>query len=180
MKFYKLTNLLFFAIFSIAIISCSDDDNGSDPEPEDYELNQTDLNNATTVLETGITGTPYGDASVGHAGGPAPDETFRDVYTNEPQSDDIKVGSILTKKVYSKNPDGSKGDLLVTFAMAKRKDGYYPDGGDWEYFQMPAKENVDYNANPNGVISEAAATGKIELCAACHAADTDGNFVFIK
>ena len=179
MNFSKITKIFFFAILSVAIISCSDDDNGNDPTPEDYELNQTDLNNATTVIETDITGAPYGDASVGHAGGPAPDETLRDVFANESKSDEIKVGSIITKKVYEKNEDGSQGKLLVTFAMAKRKDGYYPEGGDWEYFQMPNKGNTDYDENPNGLISEAAATGKIEMCAGCHA-KAESNFVFTK
>jgi len=77
--------------------------------------------------------------------------------------------------------DGSKGMLQVTFAMAKREAGYYPEGGDWEYVMMPNNTGNDFNTQPNGALPDASNTdmrGKLAMCVACHTAQSD--FLFVR
>lgn len=128
---------LFFAIAmgSLLLLSpfCKTEE---DPNPT-YTITQLDMNNATNTEDLGVTA--YGaDVSIPHNGMPiSPDSTFRDIYSNIGASDDIKMGTIFTKKIWLRNPDGSKGMMQVTFAMAKREAGYKPDGRDFEYVKLP-------------------------------------------
>ncbi len=176
----KLLTMLSLIAFIAIIVACSEDSN--DPSDNDYTLTQEDLDNADNVLIASITGDEYGDAAIPHGGQDlTPDETIREVLGNmNSLNDDIDVGTIITKKTYMKDDMGDKGDLLVTFAMVKRKDGYYPEGGDWEYYQMPNDGTVDYNQNPNGEIAKAAASGQMEMCAGCHASASGSNWLFVK
>lgn len=178
--------MLSLAFFSFAIVSCDDDDdddnNNSNNTP--FIASQADLNAATNVFELNITGKPYGDATVAHNGSTLPpDSTFRDVYSNlANKTDAISKGTIITKHTFLTNPDGSKGDLAVTFAMIKREAGYYTDGGDWEYVMMPFDANVDYTTMKNGMLPDQSATtmrGQLNMCASCHA--SGGNdYLFVR
>ena len=156
----------------------------SQSETPAFEATQGDLNNSTYEEELMITGTPYGEeVSIAHGGtSGSPDSTFRDVYSNTREMEDIRVGSVLAKRTYAKNADGSKGPLLVTFAMIKREAGYYDDGGDFEYVMMPNDGTNDYTANPNGMLPDDGAPNRGQLadCAGCHAKAPGGGFSFIR
>jgi hypothetical protein len=170
-------NLLILVIllmsFTLVWTSCTNNDDDDDPAPT-YTLNQEDLNKSNKEVALNETGRKYGDASIPHGGsGLTTDDTYRDIYSTVgfKSSDASEVGTIYTKRTYLKNADGSKGDLLVTFAMAKREAGYYPDGGDWEYVMMPNDGTNDYNDNPNGALPPASASdmrGQLANCAGCH------------
>ena len=176
------TTLFFVAVMGSLILlttSCKKDED-SDPT---YTLTQSDMNNATSAEDLDVTGTEYGaDVSIPHNGMPiSPDSTFRDIYSNISSSDNIEVGTIFTKKTWMKNPDGSKGMLQVTFAMAKREAGYNPAGGDFEYVMMPNDGSNDYGVNPNGMLPDESMTemrGKLGTCAGCHAKIT--SYIFVR
>ncbi len=152
--------------------SCSNND--EDPDPS-YTLTQADLNKSTDEVEMNVTGKKYGeDVSIPHGGsGLTFDDTYRDIYSKTTKSTAAEgMGTIYTKRTYVKNADGSKGDLLVTFAMAKRESGYFTEGGDWEYVMMPNDGSNDYSQNPNGMLPPTSATdmrGQLGTCAGCHA-----------
>lgn len=148
-------------------------------EVASFVLTQEHLNNSNKEIDLGVTGDKYGAGAVGHNGmDPDPNATIRDVYADRSEYGTIPLGTVVTKKVYLKNPDGTKGDLQVTFAMVKREDGYDPDNANWEYFMMPFDQSVDYNAMPLGDITKAAASGKLDNCISCHAAAAGGDFLF--
>ncbi len=151
--------------------------------PGMFTAEQKDIDEASNTFELGITGTKYGSASVGHAGNElGPDETFRDVYTNMPmKSADIKPGDVIIKHTFDKDGNGNRNDLLVTFAMIKREEGYNPDGGDWEYVMMPNDGSNNYDTHPNGKLPPVGGQrGKLQMCAGCHSAAEGGDFLFVK
>lgn len=180
----KVSLLLTTAIvmaMAVNLSSCSKDDD--DDEVQDYTLTQADLNATNNAFELDVTGSPFGSSSIAHNGNPdmTADDTFRDIYTNlASNSDSPEIGTIISKHTFSKDADGNKADLLVTFAMIKRKSGYYADGGDWEYMVMPNDGSNDYATNPNGAIATLDENrGQLSNCAGCHAAGGD-DFLFIK
>ncbi|MCF8309352.1 MAG: cytochrome P460 family protein [Bacteroidales bacterium] len=165
--------------------SCENDDNGDNNVEEPYEATQADLDGSTNPVDLGVTGTPYGeDVTVAHNGQPiSPDSTIRDIYTGLGDvSDEIQKGTVFTKHTFMKNPDGTKGELAVTFAMIKREADYYPEGGDWEYVVMPNDGSTDYDEHPNGVLpdAESDSRGRLANCASCHASADGNNFLFTK
>ncbi len=167
-------------VASVALISCSDDDD--DGVIEQIEITQSDVNAISTTWKLGITGDEYGAAvSISH-GDPmlTSAETNRDVYANQVLTDDVEPGTVITKRTYKRNSDGSNGDLQATFAMVKRESGYWAEGGDWEYFKMPLNASTDYSAEPNGNLAGAEASGKLEGCKGCHANAVGGDFLFVK
>lgn len=179
----KLLNitLLICAVLLLFATSCK---NESDPEPM-YNMTQADLNKSTQVEDTDVTGTKYGaDVSIPHGGqNLTSDDTYRDIYSSVGPNGEITMGTIFTKRTYIKNADGSKGDLLVTFAMAKRESGYYTSGGDWEYVMMPNDGSNDYTANPNGTLPAESATemrGQLANCASCHAKASASDYIFVR
>lgn len=183
-------NLLKFAsrctvaiLASAALLSCSSDDDSESTTPQVMvEVNQSDVNAVTTVWETAITGNQYGaTVSIPHGGmNLTSAETNRDVYASQPIANDIEPGTIITKRTYKRNTDGSNGDLLATFAMVKREAGFWAEGGDWEYFKMPFNASTDYSAEPNGNLAGAEASGKLDGCKGCHTNAPGGNFLFVK
>lgn len=179
----KISLLITTAILmgmSIQLSSCSKDDD--DDEVQDFTVTQADLDATISVFETDVTGAQYGTSSIAHNGNPdmTADDTFRDIYTNlASNTDGIEIGTIIAKHTFAKNDDGTKGDLLATFAMVKRKANYFADGGDWEYMMIPNDGTSDYESNPNGLIASAAARGELTSCGGCHAAGGD-DFLFIK
>lgn len=177
-KFLSITLLLICGSI-LFISSCK---NETTPDPS-YTLSQADLNKSTQTQELDITGVKYGtDASIPHGGSNlTTDDTYRDIYSSIGPGGTVTTGTIFTKKTYMKNADGSKGALLVTFAMAKREAGYYVNGGDWEYVMMPNDGSNDYTANPNGTLPAASATdmrGQLANCASCHAKAASTDYLF--
>ncbi|MFW6276728.1 MAG: cytochrome P460 family protein [Bacteroidota bacterium] len=96
-------------------------------------------------------------------------------------NNNFQPGDIIVKRTYKKNDDGSKGELLVTFAMMKHDEGYNPDGGEWEWAKMPAK-GTDLDMYPNGKLpaQDSKMRGKMQGCIDCHAKADGNDFVFSK
>ncbi len=157
---------------------CETEDEEQD---EKVELTQEELNNATSHLGD-FTGQAF-EASIPHGGpdGISVDSTIRAVYGNVDQvGSSIDKGTLITKRTYKKNPDGTKGQLFVTFAMFKRESGYDSENANWEYVQMPADESIDYTENPNGLLShESVARGKLDGCISCHGAAAGDDYLFV-
>lgn len=162
-------------VSSMMVISCSDDDNGTEPSSEQKELNA-----AVNTVAANLNGYGWGAATVAHNGQPVSAvDTYRDIFSNQSTIDgDIPVGTIVTKHTYAIDENGEKGARLVTFAMIKREAGYDDANQNWEYVQMPNDGTIDYSVNPNGDISKAAARGKMEMCIGCHSNTADGSYLF--
>ena len=181
MNKYLFSTILIFGGLMLFISSCTNNEETPDPT---YELTQAELNKSTDVEELDVTGKKYGESvSIPHNGSPNPPEsTYRDIYSNATsKAGDYPTGTIFTKRTLVKNADGSKGDLLVTFAMVKHEVGYYPEGGDFEYVMMPNDGSNDYGSNPNGMLPPESATemrGKLANCAGCHS--NTPSFIFAR
>ena len=174
--------LLICAGLLLFVSACKN--NTDDPDPA-YTLTQSELNKSAQTEELDVTGIKYGaNVSIPHGGeNLTSDETYRDIYSSIGSNGTITKGTIFTKKTYKKNADGSKGPLLVTFAMAKRESGYYANGGDWEYVMMPNDGSNDYGTNPNGTLPPESATemrGQLAMCASCHAAVSSSDYIFAR
>jgi len=174
--------ILIFTSGLLFLISACTNNNSEEPNPT-YTFTQADLNNSTQSQDENITGKKYGiNVSISHDGTNSDaNETYRDIFSNIGKGGTIKTGTIFTKRTYKKNADGSRGELLMTFAMAKRESGYYSAGGDWEYVMMPNDGTNDYNTNPNGTLPPASATdmrGQLAVCASCHAYASSSDYIF--
>jgi len=172
-------NILFLALSFCTLIlfsSCGDD---NDP----VELTQAMVDEANQLVAS-LTGPQNGMDF--HHGGPnvGGDATIREIYTNNGSvPSEIEKGYVITKRTYAKNEDGTKGDLLVTFAMLKHEEGYWSDSNDWEYVNMPNNDpSVDFTTNPNGVLSNAMVRGNMfdenPGCVGCHNAAQGGDQLF--
>ena len=175
----KALIILMTLLAGVFFYQCESDD--EDKEDKKVELTQDKLDNATTHLGD-FTGQAF-EASIPHGGpeGINIDSTIRAVYGNVSQlGASIDKGTLITKRTYKKNPDGTKGKLFVTFAMFKRESGYDSEHANWEYVKMPANENIDYTTNPNGMLTGAnVERGKLEGCIACHGAANGNDYVFL-
>lgn len=165
---------------AVSISSCTND--SDDPDPV-ITLTQEILNQSVNAEDLNVSGTPYGqDVSIPHNGSTiSPDSTLRDIYSNVAANASIAPGTVFTKRTHMMNPDGSKGDLQVTFAMIKRESGYNADGGDFEYVMMPFSADNDYSQNPNGMLPDVSQTemrGKLQMCASCHS--KVGSYIFVR
>lgn len=58
------------------------------------------------------------------------------------------------------------GDEVGMFVMEKREEGYFPEGGDWEYAVVGREGRIE-------------ARGQLESCARCHA-EAEVDFVFFR
>ena len=179
----RKTTILVMALVTISVIalvqSCK-----KDSTTTTITATQAQLDASTTVVSQNLSGgTPFGNASISHNGTMLPtDSTLRDVYSNFTGAT-ASPGSVMTKRVYMKNPNGSMGVLEVTFAMVKHEVGYWPAGGDWEYVEMPNMGTTNYTSNPNGMLPAAIDTmmrGKLAMCQSCHAAAPGNDFLFTK
>ena len=177
----KLITITFLGCLGLLLFVTSCKNEEADPS---YTLTQTDLNKSTQVEDSDVTGTKYGaDVSIPHGGeNLTSDDTYRDIFSSVGSNGDIVLGTVFTKRTYVKNADGSKGDLLVTFAMAKRESGYYASGGDWEYVMMPNEGSNDYGTNPNGTLPSGTSEmrGQLANCASCHAAASTSDYIFAR
>lgn len=173
----KALIILVSLLAGVFFYQCETDDD----EDQKVELTQEALNNATNHLGD-FTGQAF-EASIPHGGpdGISVDSTIRAVYANVDQvGSSIDKGTLITKRTYKKNPDGTKGQLFVTFAMFKRESGYDSENANWEYVSMPASENVDYTNNPNGDLdAEGNARGKLNGCISCHGAADGDDYLFV-
>ncbi|PKP44924.1 MAG: hypothetical protein CVT95_10090 [Bacteroidetes bacterium HGW-Bacteroidetes-12] len=149
------------------------------------DVTQENINNSINPIALFKTGAEY-PVSIGH-NGQMPNQgntaTFRSTFTNLANSNEtILPGTIFSKKAY-KNSNGSVGELQAFFGMIKREPGYWPEGGDFEYYMTPYdKTKVDTLQMPMGMMPaqiDDMMRGKIMMCAACHAdPNSDGDFVF--
>jgi cytochrome c553 len=105
---------------------------------------------------------------------------MRDLYTTYPTGAAIQPGAVLAKRVYRRKPDGSKGDLTLVFVMHKQNSGYFPQGGDFNYYLIPG--NTVTAQMPNGDFSQVNRTpalfAKATACADCHARAAGGDYLF--
>jgi len=169
----KRNNILFLLSLCTIILftQCKDDD-----EPVTLTQAMIDGANELAVEETG------GDFP--HGGmGLTGEQTIREIFTdNGKVKNNIDKGYVVTKHTYAKDADGNKGDLLVTFAMLKHEEGYWEDTNDWEYVMIPADPSVDYTANPNGILANAAVSGNVHDenpgCVNCHNGAGGGDQLF--
>ncbi len=179
MKHLTALLLMFLLAGGAAFISsCSEDEDGGNTT---VEITQADIDAIISALELGVTGDKYGaDVSIPHDGSEkTSDETIRDVYHS---GGDVKPGYIVTKRTHLK-VDDAKGDLLVTFAMVKRENGFDDAGGNWEYIMMPFDPSVNYSQQPNGDLSKAAGRGNSQdmaMCFGCHAKGDGGDYLFVR
>ena len=87
----------------------------------------------------------------------------------------LNPGTVWVTHVYSKQPNGSQGDLINIGVMVKHPTGYFPQGGDWEYILIDP--NSVTPQRPNGLVTAATFRGKETDCAACHSR-AGKNFIF--
>lgn len=194
----KLIFVILLSILSGGIWSCSqkegctrssainfdkdaEKDNGSCIDFIDLDQNLVDITNVqypkihSGVFITNQDGGPVDTFRVVHGGKGkiSADSTVRVFYTNfDIDSRNAKPGDVIIKKVYRKNfqtglQDTSK--LLGVTAMFKQNQGYWPEGGDWEYIVIPSTSIT--SKNPNGVLpptTEITKRGKLKSCGECH------------
>ncbi len=103
-----------------------------------------------------------------------PSDYLRTV-TSSPGSASLNPGTVWVTHVYTKQPNGSQGDLINVGVMVKHPTGYFPQGGDWEYILIDP--NSVTAQRPNGLVSAATFRGKETDCAACHSR-AGKNFIF--
>jgi hypothetical protein len=182
-KVFKTNITMLFALLCLSFLVYSCSESNSSSTDTVYKLSQSDLDSSNIVLKLGITGkTEFGEASIGHNNDlkvPS-DSTIRDVYQNLIAKNDFtKKGAIIAKKIYYKNPDGSRGNLAITMAMIKRESGYDAANKDWEYLVMPVLPSTNYNLNPNGLVPSSGGS-KNPLCIDCHKKAPGDDFSFDK
>jgi len=160
---------------ALVLSSCSDDD---DKDPAELLITQAQLDESTNFIKS------FTGGQMAHAG-PLVDDadsTIREVFSSEISLDGgLSTGVIVTKNTYKKNPDGSKGDLLLSFAMIKREAGYDDENENWEYVMIPFDENVDYSDHPYGILPEVGSDmrGQLASCISCHAGGGGGDYLFV-
>lgn len=143
--------------------------------PSQIEITQTQLDAVISPIPAAqnLRGNPF--AVPGHSSHsgpvtlvPSPDSTERSVYSSHPATLPVPLATIVSKRIWRVQPNGTRGARLSTFIMVKQNPGYYPEGGDYEYILIPAG-SINHTVNPNGVLTSAARRGKLSDCAACHA-----------
>ncbi len=143
--------------------------------PSQIEITQAQLDAVTAAIAAAqnLRGNPF--AVPGHSShsGPAtpvpsPDSTERSVFSSHPAMLPVPLATIVSKRIWRVQPNGTRGARLSTFIMVKQNPGYFPEGGDYEYMVIPAG-TINHMVNPNGLLTAATRRGKLSDCAACHA-----------
>ena len=80
---------------------------------------------------------------------PNPNLSMRSVFASVDRGS-YPVGTVLAKRVYYRNADGSRGAIKGLGAMVKHPAGYFPQGGDWEYFILDPASAAE--AHPQRVV----------------------------
>jgi len=179
----KTKNVLnWMALFlSIGLFVACDNKDDEDETPTEILISQTQLNNATKVIDD-YTG---GGFAHGEPAGTSGDETLREVYASLSNlSGTIAPGTIITKNTYAKDAGGNKTNLYVSFVMVKREPGYDTANKDWEYMVIPFDDTNDYNTNPFGKLpAVGSATRGTNVnnggCVGCHSNAGGGDFIYV-
>ena len=194
-------SLLLAALTGCARRGCTDErsvnfdaeaqvDDGSCVQP--FALSQAQLNAISTRVAANVTGNTLGGTfTVPHilTDGSLTStlETYRDIYSTRttltpPGPEGYPVGTVYVKRMHDRNTvTGAYGARRNTYIMVKQYAGYYPEGGDWQYYAIPQNLPDTSNVNatfPNGWLVRAAFAGKVDLCSSCHAKAPNGKFVF--
>ena len=169
-------------ILAWVLVACSSSDNKKDEQPvPEVVLNQAQHDSVRTqqferLSGTWIDGTDTIPMAHVDVPGFTPDSTNRSLYTSYPKEMPGRIGpgTLLAKHVYRRNANGTDGERLAVFVMHKQNTGYFSQGGDWDYYVLPASSVTA--AHPNGQVSEALRTvgthqvfRKAVYCADCHA-----------
>ena len=138
-----------------------------------------------TAIDTLITGNEYGSLTIIHGGGlgTSADSTYRDVFANVSSlTNEIAVGTFVAKKTYQRKSDDTRGDLYAAFYMVKQPEGYFPEGGDYEYARMLYDSSNDYTINPYGLIptGDNATRGKWVFCAEYYGGAEGSDYLFVE
>lgn len=196
---YTLFALCFLYALT-GFFGCKKEQNVLAPQPcTNSTLTQAELDLANNfTVKTGVTGdTPD---SVFFRSNPHDSSTLRyssrDIFENAiASSDSVANGAIYIRKFYS-IPDINHQDqrtLTKVMLMIRHCDGYFPDGGDWEYVNMKIDPTVDTVQHPNGILPAAimpdniadtsmasVARGKLlNHCGKCHEKRNTMGFLFL-
>jgi hypothetical protein len=168
------------AVAALTFLSgCASDPIATTTDPA-FKITQAQLDAAKMVpsgQNLGITGDPF------NAFGADTSTTLhkiRDLFCNTENSAPVQIGSVWVRRAYKYNA-GVKGVLINDVVMVKRETGYYPDGGDYEYMNIPYDSTVDYIAHPNGILPAVSDTthrgtgAKLQTCVTCHALASAGS-----
>jgi hypothetical protein len=175
---------LVFLVLCLALVqlACSSSDKKKDEQPvPEVLLSQAQLDSVRTLQFGGLSGVWIeGTDSVPTAHVEVPgftaDSTNRSLYTSYPKEMPGRIipGTLLAKHVYRRNANGTDGERLAVFVMHKQNTGYFTQGGDWDYYVLPASSVTA--AHPNGQLAEALRKlggyevfRKAAYCADCHA-----------
>lgn len=166
-----IPRLALLASFAAAfLVACS-------PTSSPPKVDQALLDSATNPISatsTDITGDPFSAFSDNTA-----TTKIRDLVSNIKEGEPIVPGTIFVRRAYKYDEATKKrGEPINFVVMIKREAGYFPEGDDYEYINIPHKEGNDYTKNPNGVLADRkAASGngdEIKGCTTCHATSATG------
>ena len=171
----KRWNLISTGMLALVVMlsSCAEE------EPVEFLATQSQLDGSTNLIAT------FTGGQMAHAGPIVSDadSTIREIFSNKTSLDgDIAMGTIVTKNTYRKNSDGSKGQLLLSFAMIKRELGYDDENENWEYTVTPFDETVNYDVHPFGLLPDVSNTdsrGQLGSCISCHTGGAGGDYLFV-
>ena len=160
-------------VLVVSLVTCASTMGTTKWDDPDYATMVDDIDGYamwTKVNDQTITGDATGLLGGGaHAGA----DGFREVYINKTglavstgeKDYPYPVGTIIVKQTYA-NDMGDKGAIANLTIMIKRKGGYHPDHGDWEYMMVsPDLSQVMVQGTPDG-------------CVNCHANISDQDYVF--
>jgi hypothetical protein len=145
------------------------------------ELTQAQLSSLNLQLSAELTGTAVSPRAISHNLVPStipPDSSIRIVWGNTPSGSTVTQGSIYAKRIIKRNPDGTRGVRLATVVMVKQYPGYFPEGGDFDYYFIPWQTEPTTESFPNGIIGLATISGKVAVCANCHRDASNNDFLY--
>jgi len=88
----------------------------------------------------------------------------------DPEYKTYPVGSVMLKENYLTN-EGRPGKPTTLTLMIKRKPGFYPQGGDWEYIETDINGKIIIKGNGGD-------TAVKKRCASCHINIADRDYIF--
>ena len=89
---------------------------------------------------------------------------------NEPAYKAYSTGTVFIKENYGMN-NGKPGHAESVTVMIKRKPGFNPNGGDWEYMQFDKKGKKIIKGKSNNKLVKSA-------CASCHENVAERDYIF--